>query len=213
MTALGIEQHCIDQERIAFPLEPFATRTACQIGRLPALDHHTLDHRQRRFGAMDGEIIPACEIHQRRQIETARVELFDQFFKPLTAVLERQCAHVLPAIEQDIVDPKKRGMLLQHLGSQPLAVETLLQVRERADLDAGRIGQRARDQQLAVHRAFERQRIHKVGKRTGDIVAGARIKPFDALIDRRLNPDTVPFPFAGEVSRIELGEIGILDRV
>ena len=96
-------------------------------------------------------------------------------------------------------------------GTQRRYVRMYRNLREM--IDAGHIGQRARDQQLAVHRAFERQRIHKVGKRTGDIVAGARIKPFDALIDRRLNPDTVPFPFAGEVSRIELGEIGILDRV
>jgi len=71
VTALGVHQHRIDDEWIAFPFPPRALGTAGQIGRIAAFEHDAFD----RFGvgagtcgcgvfACDGEIVPSGERHQ-----------------------------------------------------------------------------------------------------------------------------------------------------
>ena len=69
----------------------------------------------------------------------------------------------------------------------------------------------ARDQKLAVDRAFEIQMLEDVGEGAGNVVAGARIELADALLGDRLDADAVPFPFGGVVLRIELRELLLLD--
>ena len=75
-----------------------------------------------------------------------------------------------------------------------LAVEPLLQHVERLHAAV------AHDQQLAVDRAVEPQRIGEIGKASRNIFAGARIEPRDTRAvglrgGDRLHADAVPFPF------------------
>ena len=108
------------------------------------------------------------------------------------------------AFDQQIVGAQMRGKFGQQLRVHGLAVEPLLQHVERLHAAV------AQDQQLAVDRAVEVQRVGQIGKRAGDILAGARIEPRDALAvgfaGDRLHADAVPFPFGGEVRGIERGE-------
>ena len=75
----------------------------------------------------------------------------------------------------------------------------------------------AHDQQFAVDRALEAQRVEQIGEALGDVLAGARIKPALAgavmRAGGRLDADAVPFPLGDEVRRIERGKIGFLDRM
>ena len=75
----------------------------------------------------------------------------------------------------------------------------------------------AQDQQLAVDRAVEGERLREIGKRGGDLFTGARVESRDtlalSLARDRLHADTVPFPFGGEVRWIERGKILRFDRM
>ncbi len=93
-----------------------------------------------------------------------------------------------------------------------LAVEPLLQRVERLDPVV------AHDQELAVDGAVEARHAGQIRKALGDILAGARIEPGDALAvgagaGHGLHADAVPFPLGDERRRIEPGEVGVLDRV
>ena len=75
----------------------------------------------------------------------------------------------------------------------------------------------AHDQQFAVDRAVEVQRVEEIGEALRNILAGAGIEPALAGVamraGRRLDADAVPFPFREEIGGIELGEVRFLDRM
>ena len=76
----------------------------------------------------------------------------------------------------------------------------------------------AQHQQFAVDGAGKAQRGQQIGKALCNVFAAARIKPRLQLAIRvtaadRLHPDAVPFPFGDEIGGVEIGEIGILDRM
>ena len=103
-----------------------------------------------------------------------------------------------------------RGKFGQQLGVDGLAVEALLQHVEALHAAI------ADDQEFAVDRGRQPQRVDEIGEAAGNILAGARIKPRDhgavaAGGRHRLHADAVPFPFGRELGRIEAGEF--LDRV
>ncbi len=118
---------------------------------------------------------------------------------------ERKIAQVGVAFDQQVVGAQMRGKLGEQFWRHGLAVQALLQHVERLHAAL------AQDQQLAVDRAVEVQRIGQIGKRGGNVLAGARIEPRDALVVRnagdRLHANAVPFPFGGEVRRVERGKV------
>src|SRR6516164_5499671 len=66
MAALGVHQHSIDDEWIAFPFPPRALGTAGQIGRIAAFEHDAFDRvgagtRGCGVFACDGENVPSGE--------------------------------------------------------------------------------------------------------------------------------------------------------
>ena len=149
---------------------------------------------------MSGEI-SMCDVFSPR----------DQSFEPCAPFGERFLADILAVLDQQIVGAQVRRKVRGQFRVDGFAVEPLLQHVERLHAAV------AHDQKLAVDRAVEIHRMDEIGKRAGDVLAGARIKPRDALTVRfarhRLHADAVPFPFRREVRRIERGEVRLLDRV
>ena len=105
----------------------------------------------------------------------AMIEFRDQRFEPRAPLGEGQLAQVLAVFDQEIVGAQMRGKFGEQLRVHGLAVEPLLQHVERLHAAV------AQDQQLAVDRAVEVERLDQIGKRAGNVLAGARIKPRDAL--------------------------------
>ena len=104
------------------------------------------------------------------------------------------------------------GKLGEELRGDRLAIEPLLQHAERLHLAL------AHDQQFAVERAVEGERVDEIGKGVRNVFAGARIEARDApsvgaRSGDRLDADAVPFPFRDIVRRVELGEVARLDRM
>ena len=104
-------------------------------------------------------------------------------------------ADILLAVKKQIVEPDKGGMAFQLLGRNSLAVETLLQIAESADLDSGIDA--ACDEQFAVERALETHEIGNIGKGMGDIIAGARIDTALSAFRGQLHANAVPLPLGG----------------
>ena len=77
----------------------------------------------------------------------------DQRFQPRAPFGERQLAQVLAVLDQQIIGAQMRGKFRQQLRVDGLAVEPLLQHVERLHAAV------AQDQQFAVDRAIEMQRI------------------------------------------------------
>ena len=108
-----------------------------------------------------------------------------------------------------------RGKFGEQLWRDGFAIEPLLQHVERLHAAI------AHDQELAVDGAGQMQRVEEIGKAFGNILAGARIKPRDEmtamLVVRvpgdRLHADAVPFPFRHELRRVEVLQIGIVERM
>ena len=102
---------------------------------------------------------------------------------------------------------------LQQLGRDGLPVEALLQHVEALHAAL------AQDQQFAVDRAREGDRLGEIGEGAGNVLAGARIDPRHLLPGLvappgGLDADAVPFPLAREGGRIEFREVRLLvDRV
>ena len=189
------------------------------VGRVAALEHDAFDRvgvgagaGAGRIGARAREVVPARERNERREIDARIVEARDQRFEPRAALRERPLAQVLLALDQEIVGAQMRGEFGEQLRRHGLAVEPLLQHVERLHAAV------AQDQQLAVDRAVEPQRLGQIGKAFGDVLAGARIEPrrkmpVGARRRHRLHADAVPLPFRREVGGIERGEIRLLDRM
>ena len=94
-------------------------------------------------------------------------------FEPRAARGERKLAQILLAVGEQIVGAQMRGKLGHEFGRDGFAIEPLLQHVERLHAAL------AHDQKLAVDRARQAQRIEKIGKALGNILAGARIEPRD----------------------------------
>ena len=140
------------------------------------------------------------------------VEARDQRLEAAAALGERQRAHILLALGEKIVDAQMRRIVGEELWSDALPVEALLQHVEALHAAL------AQDQELAVERALEVERLDEVREGAGHVLAGARIDaagepPVRAPAAGRLEADAVPFPLGHEVGGIELGEVLLLERV
>ena len=174
VAALGIHHHGIDIERIALPLEPRPLHAAGLVGAVEPLDHHALDDRIGRIAADLFQRFPAFEGHERRKVEAAVRRLFDEAGKALAALGEGGGAHVHLAFEKHVIGAHEGREILQHLCTDRLAVQPLLEIGEGAGRAVG--ARRAADQKLAIHHAFEIHGVEHIRKGGGDIVAGAGIE-------------------------------------
>ena len=104
-----------------------------------------------------------------------------------------------------------RGKLGHELICDTFAIEPLLQHVERLH------AMLAHDQELAVNRARQPQRIEKIGKALGNVLAGARIEPRDrsAVMARGhgLHANAVPFPLGHEFGGVEPGKVRLVERM
>ena len=82
----------------------------------------------------------------------------DERLEPRAALRERQLAQVFVAVDQQIVGAQMRRKFHQQLRRDGLAVEPLLQHVE------GLHAAVAQDQQFAVDRAGQMQRVDQIGK-------------------------------------------------
>ena len=156
--------------------------------------------------ACRGELVPGGKGNERRDVDARLVEPRDERFEPRAALDERQLAQILVAVDQQIVGAQVRGKFGEQLGVDALAVEPLLQHVEALHAAV------AHDQEFAVDRGGQPQRLDQIGEAPGNILAGAGIEPRHdgAVVARaghRLHPDAVPFPFGDEVGGLEPGEI------
>ena len=159
-----------------------------------------------------GEIVPGREGHHRREVDARVVEAGDEGLQPTASLGEGQGAQILLALEQDVVDAQMRRKLRDELRRHGLPVQALLQHVEALHPAF------AHDQQFAVDGALEVERLDKIGKGAGDVLAGAGVdpphrSPVAALARRGLKADAVPFPLGQEIGGFELGEILVLQRV
>ena len=150
--------------------------------------------------------------NQGRDIDAWLVEPRDEGFQAPAALLERTLAQIVVTVGEEIVDAQMRRKLGEQFRRHCLAVQPLLQHVERLHAAV------AHDQQLAVDRALELQRLAEIGKAPGDFLAGARIEPRDALAvfapaGDRLQANAVPLPLRHVVGWIERGEFRLFDRV
>ena len=129
-------------------------------------------------------------------------------FQPRAPLREGEGAHVLVAVDEDVVETHEGGIVAQHLPRDGLAVEALLQVVERRH-DAV-----AHDEQLAVEHRVERLEggddLREAG---GDVVARAREDAHLSAPGGDLHAHAVPLPFGGYLVGIEPGPVAFLDRV
>ena len=129
-------------------------------------------------------------------------------FEPGAALGEGEGAHVLVAVDEQIVEAHEGRIVAQHLGGDGLAVEPLLQVVERGD-DAV-----AHDQQFAVeHRVEWLEGGDDLREACRDVVARAREDAHLAAPGGDLHAHAVPFPFGGNLVGVEPGPIAFLDRM
>ena len=147
------------------------------------------------------EIVPGREGHHGREVDARVVEAGDEGLQPTASLGEGQGAQVLLALEQDVVDAQMRRKLRDELRRHGLPVQALLQHVEALHPAF------AHDQQFAVDGALEIERLDKIGKGAGDVLAGAGIdpphrSPVAALARRGLKADAVPFPLGQELGRL-----------
>ena len=116
MAALGVHQHRVDNERIAFPFPPQALRPPRHVSGIAPLQHDAFDgfgvragSGRSRIGARRRERGPAVERHQRREIDARIIELFDKGLQPCAPLHERPVAKVFGAVDQQIIGPQMRG--------------------------------------------------------------------------------------------------------
>ena len=214
MTALGIHQHGIDQQRVALPLPPQALGTTGNVGRVAALEHDAFDGlgiEAARIGARCRKLVPACERDQRREVDAWVLEPRHERFEPGAPRCKRLLAQIIGAVAEQIVGAQMRRKFLQQARVHGFAVEPLLQHVE------GLHAPIAQDQQLAVDCAVEVERLGQIGKGARNVLAGTRIEPRNVLAVPfacdRLHANTVPFPFGGELRGIECGQVLFLDRM
>jgi hypothetical protein len=160
------------------------------------------------------QLVPAAKRNERRQIDPVIVEPRDEAFEPGAALGKRPLAQILLAIGQQIVGAQMRRKFRHQLGRDGFAVKPLLQHVEHLHPAV------AHDQEFAVDRARQAQRLKEIGKTFRYFLAGARIKPgnkpavgFAVSAGHRLNANTVPFPLGRKVGRIERHEVGIVERM
>ena len=163
--------------------------------------------------ARGGELVPGRERHQRREIDARLAEPRDEGLQPRAPLGERTLAQVLVAIDQQIVGAQMRGKLGQQLGVDGLAVEPLLQHVEALHAAV------AHDQQFAVDRAGQPQRVDQVREAARNVLAGARIEPRDeraVLVRARRPPARGCRPISIRAMKSfgsSAREIALLDRV
>ena len=133
-------------------------------------------------------------------------------FEAGAALDEGQRAQVLAGDGQRIVEADVSRELLELVLADCLAVEALLQVVERRDVEGRRLAF-AQHQQLAVEHGIEIEAGDDIGEGLADGIARARIELGLAVAGHDLHADAVPFPFGGELREVERGPVGILQRM
>src|SRR6185369_11824936 len=73
--ALGVHQHAIDEQRVAFPFVPQAGTATGDVRTVAALEHDTLDGHIASVGPEIFERFEVIRVDQLRDIEALRVEL------------------------------------------------------------------------------------------------------------------------------------------
>lgn len=122
---------------------------------------------------------------------------------------ERSWAKIRGASLQQVVGPQEGGIPAKLRGADGLAVQPLLQVRERGH----GAGLGAPHQELAVDRPLEGQRFDEIGKGVRDVIAGTGIKAAVPSLGHGLHTDSIPFPLDGVGGRFEPLQIRGLERM
>ena len=207
MAALRIHHHRVDGERVALPLPPLALGPAGHVGAVAALEHQPLDRGGARPVALLPQLGDAVEGDQLGEVHARQRRAREPRLQPRAPRVEPQRAQVLPALEQQVVEPHRDREVAQHLRPGHLAVEALLQVGERGDHAV------ADHQQLAVEHALEVHRLDDLGERRRDVVGAARVDAPPARGGDELHPDAVPLPLRPERLRVQRRQVRGLQRL
>ena len=140
------------------------------------------------------------------------VDSRDQGLQPLAARGKRQVPQVFVALGQDIVDAQMHREVGDQFRRHRLAVQALLKHVETLDATV------SHNQQFAVDRPLERQRLDKIGKRPRHILARTGIdapdrSPVARAAGNGLQADAVPFPFADEIRGVEFRKVFVFQRM
>ncbi|MNP05976.1 hypothetical protein D3C76_979420 [compost metagenome] len=209
MTALRINQHCVDTEGVDFPFppDPHVLGATDAVERVPSLEHHAFDPELARCFPLPGEVEPVFSGQQRRGEQQWIVGLGDHLLQLTAPSALRLVAPVRAFPFQQVVGEDDHRHVIENLAGEVLTADPLLQQGERLHgggirgrikgifgrrssgfpgndfpVDHGAVGQ-------AVDQAVEFR------KAIGDQFFTPRPDPQAPLALDDLGPDAVPLPF------------------